>query len=284
MKLVSWNILHGAAIPPLPSAISAPDSSGLHNASLILKELGIEVLGLQEVDHRQQRSGDSAQLAIIAKSLASEYWAYAPTLIGTPGEAWRSLAQADTKIISSELKANEKTKNSEPSYGIGLISSIPVKHWHRLELGRSRIGLPLAVPAPETSVGKKAGVRFIYVRDEPRVALAAELKNGFTVIVTHLSFVPFVNYFQLVKIRRWSKSLPGVSIILGDLNLGWGLPVRGTHWRSLATTNTYPAWGPKIQFDYITAHLPTFGEREISTIEIPPLGISDHLPLGVEIF
>ena len=142
MKLVSWNILHGAAIPPLPSAISAPDSSGLHNASLILKELGIEVLGLQEVDHRQQRSGDSAQLAIIAKSLASEYWAYAPTLIGTPGEAWRSLA----------------------------------------------------------------------------------------------------------------------------------------------TTNTYPAWGPKIQFDYITAHLPTFGEREISTIEIPPLGISDHLPLGVEIF
>lgn len=259
------------------------DPRGLSMASKILKELSVEVLGLQEVDHEQPRSGDLAQIEIIAKNFGGKYWAYAPTLIGTPGESWRPLDSRDRKIVTSELKSREIKENLDSSYGIGLVSSIPVKTWHRLELGRSRIGLPLAVPAPDPDGVKKAGVKFFYVRDEPRVALAAELENGFTVIVTHLSFVPFVNYFQLMKIRRWSKTLPGISIILGDLNLGWGLPVRGTHWRSLATANTYPAWGPKIQFDYITAHLPTFGERNISTIGIPPLGVSDHLPIGVEI-
>lgn len=259
------------------------DPQRLANASEILKGLGVEVLGLQEVDHHQSRSGDSAQVEVIANTLESKYWAFAPTLIGTPGESWRSLNDSDLRIISSEIKRDELTKNSDPRYGIGLVSSIPVKAWHRLELGRSKIGLPLAVPAPDVTGGKRTGVKFFYVRDEPRVALAAELENGFTVIVTHLSFVPFVNYFQLMKIRRWSKRLPGTALILGDLNLGWGLPVRGTHWRSLITSNTYPAWGPKIQFDYITVHSPTFGERDISTIEIPPLGVSDHLPLGVEI-
>jgi hypothetical protein len=79
------------------------------------------------------------------------------------------------------------------------------------------------------------------------------------------------------------KTLPGNPIIMGDLNLGWALPVRGTHWRSLRAMNTYPSWGSKIQFDYITAHVPDFGERTIGEIEIPDLGISDHLPIGVEI-
>lgn len=258
-------------------------SRGLSKASKILQELGVDILGLQEVDYQQERSGNSSQVENIAKDLGSKFWAYAPTLIGTPGRSWRPLGGSDRKIISSELTPEVLNENSDSSYGIGLVSSIHVTSWHRLELGRSKVGLPLAVPAPDTSGGKRNGVRFFYVRDEPRVALAAVLENGFTVIVTHLSFVPFVNYYQLMKIRRWSKRLPGISIILGDLNLGWDLPVRGTHWRSLARANTYPSWSPKIQFDYVTAHLPTFGERNISTIAIPLLGVSDHLPLGVEI-
>ena len=86
-----------------------------------------------------------------------------------------------------------------------------------------------------------------------------------------------------MKIRRWLRNIPGIHIVIGDLNLGWGLPVRGTHWRSLLEKNTYPSWGAKIQFDYITAHIPHFGERSVSTLEIPDLGISDHLPIGVEI-
>ena len=87
------------------------------------------------------------------------------------------------------------------------------------------MGLPLAIPAGDDE-GTRKKIQFIYVKDEPRVALAAELANGFTVVVTHLSFVPFVNYFQLMKIRRWLKRIPGEHLIVGDLNLGWSLSVR----------------------------------------------------------
>ena len=277
MKLVSWNILHGQSIPPTPES-SSEVLENLKTAAKRLSDAGVEVLALQEVDHGQERSGKIDQVEVLATQLGAQYWAFAPTVVGTPGEQWRSLSRGDDLLITSEKSA----VNQLPHYGIGLISKIPVTSWHRLELGQSRVGLPLAIPAGGEE-GARKKIQFIYVKDEPRVALAAELANGFTVVVTHLSFVPFVNYFQLMKIRRWLKNIPGEHLIIGDLNLGWSLPVRGTSWRSLNERNTYPSWGAKIQFDYITAHIPSFGERHSSPLEVPELGISDHLPIGVEI-
>jgi len=281
MKVISWNILHGQPLPPPNTPLDPQVAHNLlHSASTQLRELGCEILGVQEVDDLQARSSDLSQITAMAQSLGAVDWAYAPTVIGTPGEKWRALTKDEAPIRVGQHIADQS------SYGIGLISRIPVKSWHHLKLGRSRIGLPLVIPVGDTGdagEANKRSIRFIYVRDEPRVALAAELENGFTVVVTHLSFVPFVNYFQLMKIRRWLRNIPGIHIVIGDLNLGWGLPVRGTHWRSLLEKNTYPSWGAKIQFDYITAHIPHFGERSVSALEIPDLGISDHLPIGVEI-
>lgn len=281
MKVISWNILHGQPVPPPNTPLSADLAHNLlHKASTQLRDIGCDLLGVQEIDDLQARSSDLSQITTIATSLGAVAWAYAPTVIGTPGEKWRALAKDEDRIRIGPHRSQES------SYGIGLISRIPVKHWHHVELGRSWIGLPLAIPngdASDSSQRRRRSVRFFYVRDEPRVALAAELENGFTVVVTHLSFVPFVNYFQLMKIRRWLRKIPGTHILVGDLNLGWSLPVRGTHWRSLVEKNTYPSWGAKIQFDYITAHIPHFGERSVSVLDIPDLGISDHLPIGVEI-
>jgi endonuclease/exonuclease/phosphatase family metal-dependent hydrolase len=281
MKVISWNILHGQPVPPPASPLDSADAHALlDRAGAQLRELGVDLLGIQEVDDAQSRSSDLSQITALAHSVGATDWAYAPTVIGTPGEKWRALTADDQALRVGEHRSDHA------SYGIGLISTIPVRQWHRLELGRSRIGLPLLIPGEQADPGgsaKKMSPRFIYVRDEPRVALAAQLENGYTVVVTHLSFVPIVNYFQLMRIRRWVAKLPGIHIIMGDLNLGWGLPVRGTHWRSLVVKNTYPSWGSKIQFDYITAHIPHFGEREVRTLEIPDLGISDHLPIGVEI-
>jgi endonuclease/exonuclease/phosphatase family metal-dependent hydrolase len=290
MKVISWNLLHGQPLPPPSTPLPAEEATRLLTiAGTTLSELGVEILGVQEVDADQPRSANLSQVEILADALGAKHWAFAPAIMGTPGENWRALRLEEQVIEeSSGVKLGAKLRaNSQPRYGIGLISTIPVKKWHRIELGRSRIGLPLVIPAGgdsgEAEATKRIPIRFIYVRDEPRVALAAELENGFTVAVTHLSFVPFVNYYQLMKMRRWMKALPGNPIMMGDLNLGWALPVRGTHWRSLRTMNTYPSWGSKIQFDYITAHVPDFGERTIEEIEIPDLGISDHLPIGVEI-
>jgi len=276
MKVISWNLLHGQPLPPPSEPLPAREAARLLKvAGGQLSALGVDLLGLQEVDADQPRSASLSQVEILADAIGARYWAFAPAIMGTPGESWRRLHSQEQVIETQSVKG------SQARYGIGLISTIPVKKWHRLELGRSRVGLPLAIPAGSDS--KRGPIRFIYVRDEPRVALAAELENGFTVAVTHLSFVPFVNYHQLMKVRRWLKALPGNPIVMGDLNLGWALPVRGTHWRSLRTMNTYPSWASKIQFDYITAHLPHFGERTICEIVIPDLGISDHLPIGVEI-
>jgi len=151
-----------------------------------------------------------------------------------------------------------------------LVSRVPVTKWHRLELGRSWIGLPLLV-------GGKRGLRMMYVKDEPRTALIAELENGYTVAVTHLSFVPIVNYVQLRKVQRYLKKLPGTKILMGDLNLPFGIPYKWSSWTSLTNAMTYPAWKPAVQFDYILAQEPL----NATNLEFAPTGMSDHLPLGV---
>ncbi len=254
MKVISWNILHGEKLP-----ISGP-AMGWAEACA---HLGADILGLQEVDENQPRSGNSKQIEEIAAQIGTTHWAYARTVIGTPGEAWRKPA-AGEGVLHAEF--------NEPSYGIGLISKIPVTRWSRVELGRSWVGLPLPVQSAK-------GARFVYVKDEPRVALIAELENGFTVAVTHLSFVPFVNYFQLRKLQRVMKRLSGKKIIMGDLNLGWNIPGRFTRWKSLHTAKSYPSWKPAIQFDYILA------EKSVPVTPLihPKIGVSDHASIGVEI-
>jgi endonuclease/exonuclease/phosphatase family metal-dependent hydrolase len=115
------------------------------------------------------------------------------------------------------------------------------------------------------------------------VALAATLANGYTVINTHLSFVPGFNLRQLRKLKRWAadleKSTGTVAIIIGDLNLPKNLPVVASQWKSLATQATYPSWGAKIQFDYILS------KGSLSSQHLPTVvtGVSDHLTLSVEI-
>ena len=281
MKVTSWNLLHGAATPSAPvnepggaepANPGAPISPELARDLLQRASASLvgEVIGLQEVDRHQPRSGGLHQVQILAADLGGAEWAFAPTVIGTPGEEWRPNTHAEHHLETN----SSPTSLSERSYGIGLISKIPVLKWHRLELGRSIIGLPLAVPTSK-------GVRPLYVKDEPRVAIAAELANGFTVAVTHLSFVPMVNIYQLRKVQKWLAKMPGEKILIGDLNLPFGIPEKVSSWNSLTHEATYPSWGAKVQFDYILAQNLN-GLQIISIAQIHP-GISDHLPISVEV-
>ena len=267
MKIISWNALNGMAIPPVQD-----DSFQAAQTRLVasIQKLDVDVLGLQEIDHKQDRSFHIHHIQEVAQAMQTQHWALAPTIIGTPGSKWHAVDNEESKIIS-----NNGTDLSEAAYGIGLIPRIGVKRWHRIELGRSRIGLPLPVPS-------KRGMRLIYVRDEPRIALVAELENGFTVAVTHLSFVPIVNFLQLKKLQRKLKKIPGIPIIIGDLNLPWNLPQQGG-WKSLSTKLTYPSWSPKIQFDYILMRANDLINVVVEPLLIKELGVSDHVPIGVEI-
>ena len=261
------------AIPPDKSS----DSQTLTRA---IQSLDSDLFALQEVDHFLQRSQSLPQMRDIAESIGARDWAMGPSVIGTPGESWRKKHEHEPEIISS---ASSHSELMHECYGIGIVSKIPVMSWHRLNLGNSPLGLPLIVPGDESGKGRP---RFIYVKDEPRLALAAVLENGLTVVNTHLSFVPGFNLSQLRRVKRWALSIAQSTgtraVVVGDLNLPKNLPVVASHWQSLVTQNTYPSWGGKIQFDYILSPDLAFGEYSVRNFA--PTGVSDHLPIGVEIF
>jgi endonuclease/exonuclease/phosphatase family metal-dependent hydrolase len=272
MRVISWNLLHGQKIPPTGTQNWQVELETA--AKTVSDKMQPDFLALQEVDNFQSRSGFVNQSKLIAESMQLKHWAYLPTLIGTPGEKWRAVKDLKQAIITSE----NHQSNDVASYGIALATNQPIKKLYVKKLGRSLIGMPLLIPKDN---GK--GVRFIYVKDEPRVALIAELENGFTIATTHLSFVPGVNIFQLNKLSSFLKKLAGISVLIGDLNLPANLPSKLSGFRSVLSQSTYPSWGPKIQFDYIMARKGLLKDSRLIHQEIKSTnpGISDHIPIGV---
>jgi endonuclease/exonuclease/phosphatase family metal-dependent hydrolase len=270
MRVISWNLLHGQVIPPL--AEQDWQQNLITSAKDVAKHFQPDFISLQEVDYLQPRSGNINQTKLIAESMGLKYWYYLPALLGTPGSRWQKLKNLEPGIIS------QNTNNPSPntSYGIGFATSVPIKKIYTKALGRSIIGMPLLIPKDN---GK--GARFIYVKDEPRVALIAELENGLTIATTHLSFVPFVNIFQLNRLIIALKKLSGVPVLVGDLNLPANIPSKLSGFKSVISQSTYPSWKPKIQFDYImVANNQEVQATPLSTIKP---NISDHVPIGAEL-
>ena len=278
MLVTSWNLLHAMAIPPTNDVLG--DQLLLGQAML---KINADVIGVQEVDEKLERSGEISQVRLLAESMGAVDWAFAPSVIGTPGFKWRAVNSSDAEIVTNKNSHTNDGAELVGGYGIGIASKVAVKHWDRIDLGRSVFGMPLIIPAEGKDGKQKA--KPIYVADEPRVALAATLENGWTVINTHLSFVPFVNLYQLRKIKLWAKKLSkqyGTQVlIIGDLNLPKGIPALGSSWNSLITQNTYPSWGAKIQFDYILSNSLKTDQYEV--LDTVATGISDHLPIRVKI-
>lgn len=263
MRLTSWNFLHGLATPL--TDMTDTDLPGVINT------LNPDILGLQEVDYLLSRSNGANQVAHIAGLMGTKHWAFAPSVIGSPDEDWRPPTHTDSAVVTVSTPG-------PPGYGIGLISKFPVISWHRLELRAAPIGIFMKLP-------RDGAFKRMYVHDHPRTALAAVIGDGWLVINSHLSFVPFFNYLQLLQVKRWARHLPVIDkkkiIIMGDFNLRWSLLVRGFNWNSLAAKPTFPTWSPKAQIDYILSQ--KIASEDVVSIETPPLGISDHLPITVDI-
>ena len=254
MRIASWNILSGTAVEP-------GDAPTLAAAAA---RLDADVLALQEVDHAQPRSGHAQQTRDAAAAMGAVDWRFGPAYLGNSLEDW-----VGTKGV---LHAPEDPLLLEPHYGIALISRIPVQRWHRIELGRSRVGLPL--------LHARDGVRrWRYIPDEHHLALAAELANGWTVIATHLSFVPPVNLRQLAILKRWASTFGRKVVILGDLNLIGRLPTWASDWVSAHVQPTYPSWAPRVQFDHILVR------PDVAThpLQLAKPMLSDHLPIAAAI-
>ena len=89
-----------------------------------VQSLASDVYGFQEVDHFLPRSGARPQMRDIAEALGTRHWAMGPSVIGTPGESWRRKHSHEPEIITGESTHAELMNES---YGIGIVSKIPVR-------------------------------------------------------------------------------------------------------------------------------------------------------------
>ncbi|KPM57790.1 endonuclease [Frankia sp. CcI49] len=257
MRVGSFNAMHGLSL--------ADGRVEAERFTTAVADLDCDVLGLQEMDLAQPRSGGGDQAATAATALGASDggWRFAPTVYGTPGHRWRP--------------ADGRRAENEPAYGIALVSRLPVRRWWVVPLGRSPVRSPVLVP------GTSRRVRMILLDDEPRVALAAVVETAsgpLTVVTTHLSFAPGWNAWQLRRLVGRLREVDGPVLMLGDLNLPGRLPTWFTGWRRLAAHRTYPAHAPRVQLDHILARGPV---GTVAASEARRTAVSDHLALLVDI-
>jgi endonuclease/exonuclease/phosphatase family metal-dependent hydrolase len=255
VRLATFNVMHGRSpsdglvdLPRLRETVAAIDA---------------DVLGLQEVDCGQPRSNGHDLTAEAAAAMGGE-GRFAATIIGTPGERWRPAGDGAA------------APSGEPAYGIALISRLPVRRWAVARLPCVPVRAPILVAGPTR--------RVVWLRDEPRVLLAAVLETPgglVTVATTHLSFVPGWNATQLRRAVRALRSLPAPHILLGDLNLPGPLPRTLTGWRRLGALPTYPANRPRLQLDHVLAH--SRRPPHVAAAHTPAVPISDHRPLVADL-
>ena len=233
--------------------------------------LDADVLGLQEVDRGQARSGMVDQTAAIAKAMGAVAWRFLPALVGEPGAEWRPATDDDLL-------------EGEAGYGVALVSRLPVRRWHVVRLAPAKLRSPVYIP----------GGGLILLDDEPRVGLAAEIElpgpgprsgsgpDGATLLVatTHLSFVPGWNLAQLRRLTRALAALADDCVLLGDLNVPNPFARAPGGWQALVRAKTFPSPVPSMQLDHVLGRgslPPVVG----SGSHVLPL--SDHLALTVDL-
>jgi endonuclease/exonuclease/phosphatase family metal-dependent hydrolase len=257
VRLATFNLLHGRSL--------SDGNVHAERVAAAVADLDADILGLQEVDRAQPRSGLLDLTAIAAEALGAKVHRFAAAVVGTPGEAWQPWRSADD--------------NAHPLYGIALVSRWPVRRWQITQLPAAPVRSPVWAPGPRGGV--------ILLKDEPRVLIAAVVDTPtgpVTVANTHLSFVPGWNLRQLRAAVRALRGLPAPRILLGDLNLPAG-PIRAfTGWRTLARRPTYPGTNPRAQLDHVLADPRGAGPLgPVVQVRTPAVGVSDHLPLVVHL-
>ena len=251
VRIATFNILHCSSL--------TDDKVDVDRLAAAVKSLDADVLGLQEVDRDQPRSMNADLTAVAAEAMGAVDHQFVAALSGTPGGTW--------------MAATGDEQPGSASYGIALLSRLPVVSWRMVRLP----ALPSRVP-----VWFRGARAPKIVGDEPRVAVAAVLdgpRGHFTVANTHLSFVPGWNALQL---RRLMRSLTGTReplVVMGDLNMEPRQATRVSRLRSLASAATFPVEDPTRQLDHLLARGPLHARKPAEAVRLP---LSDHRALAVD--
>jgi endonuclease/exonuclease/phosphatase family metal-dependent hydrolase len=256
MRVATFNIMHGRSLVD-----GQVDPGRLRRA---VAGLDVDVLGMQEVDRDQPRSGGADLTAAAGEGMGATGSRFVASVVGVPGVRWRPAA-------------HERDGAGEPRYGVALLTRYPVRAWHLLRLPSAPVRSPVPGPAGRG--------RMILLRDEPRVVVAAEVlapDGPLTVATVHLSFVPGWNAVQLRRTVRWLRTLPGPRVLLGDFNLPPAVVRAVAGWRTLGRAPTFPSPRPRVQIDHVlldprdAARMAADGAGHTPTADL-----SDHRPLVV---
>jgi len=98
VRLATFNLLHGRSL--------SDGNVHAERVAAAVADLDADVLGLQEVDRAQPRSGLLDLTAIAAEALGAPVHRFAAAVVGTPGETWQPWRSDDD--------------NAHPLYGIAL--------------------------------------------------------------------------------------------------------------------------------------------------------------------
>ncbi len=252
VRAATWNLLHGRSL--------AHGQVRVHDLEDGARLLDADVVALQEVDRGQHRSGGTHQTRVVAEACGAPAWRFVPAVWGEPGRSW------------DPVHPDDADDPGRAAYGIGLVSRLEVLEWDVLRFPPAPFGMPLLVP----------GQGMVKVDDEPRVAVSAVVVGPggpFTVIGTHLSFVPGFNVRQLRQLVAWVDTKPGPRVLLGDLNMPGRSPAWVSGWTQLARIATYPSWKPRVQFDHVLSD--SIRDSRVRAVESMRLPVSDHNALAV---
>jgi endonuclease/exonuclease/phosphatase family metal-dependent hydrolase len=255
VRVVTFNVLHGMS--PRDGRVDGD------RYAAAVRALDADVLGLQEVDLAQPRSGHLDLTGLAAGALGAGSARFVAALDGTPGERFTPSVDGGRA-------------DGGPCFGVALVSRLPVRSWHVTRFRPAPVRAPVFVPGPTGPL--------MLLRDEPRVLLAAVLDGPagpLTVATTHLSFVPGWNVGQLRRVVRALRGLPGPRLLLGDLNMPGRLARAASGWRSLARVPTYPTGRPRVQLDHVLTDAP--GAWHVLAAGAPESAVSDHRPLVVDL-
>jgi endonuclease/exonuclease/phosphatase family metal-dependent hydrolase len=246
VRLATWNILNGRS--------PADGRVDLERFAAAVASLDADVLGLQEVDRHQPRSGYADLAEVAAEAMGAVDHLFLPALRGLPG-SWTPAG------VDDPARGDDPAGDDDPAYGIALLSRHPLVRRQLASLG----------PAPPS-----------WTRDQPRVAAIATVQTPLgelTVANTHLSFHPWWSGGQLRRLVAGLTECERPLVLMGDLNMRPRRAAAITGMRPLAAGPTYSASRPTRQIDHILVD----GSLRAASGGAVTLPLSDHRALVADL-
>ena len=268
IRLLSFNLQHGrpgdgARLDPATAPLADSDIADAGAAREVLaalavqiRDIGPDVIAVQEGDLGQRRSGRLDQTAVLADLLGWDGHRFAATYAGpVVGLRRRPRRSALTGRADDVLGPLRALFGAGPAgFGNALLTRLPVRAWRVARLGRgpavlTRRGGGRALDPRSYALSTSTMRNMIAAQIDP--VDGAGGPGGLAVASTHLATRTGTAAAQLAAAWAALAALPGPHVLAGDLNLHAELLAPLGIARGLGEGATYPSGAPARRIDHI---------------------------------